>query len=116
MVNRIRLLCKERGTTFSALEKTLGFANGSIAKTDEKTQSGRLLAIANYFDVSMEYLLTGAESPNEPLSASERELLRLFRELSPEGRTEATERIKEMTEATRWKKKEPHKLSESGIA
>ena len=45
--------------SLKALEKELGFANGSIAKTDEKTQSGRIKAIADYFGVSMEYILTG---------------------------------------------------------
>jgi len=59
MVNRIRKLCKMHGLTLASLEKELGFANGSIVKTDEKTQSGRIKAIADYFGVSMEYILTG---------------------------------------------------------
>lgn len=59
MVDRIRKLCKMHGMTLASLEKELGFANGSIVKTDEKTQSGRIKAIADYFGVSMEYILTG---------------------------------------------------------
>lgn len=59
MVNRIRLLCKEHGISLAALEKALGFANGSIAKSDEKIQSIRIKAIADFFNVSMEYILTG---------------------------------------------------------
>ena len=59
MVDRIRELCKRHNMSLKALEKELGFANGSIAKTDEKTQSGRIKAIADYFGVSMEYILTG---------------------------------------------------------
>lgn len=62
MVDRIKVLCKRHGITIAALEKQLGFANGSIAKTDEKTQSGRIKAIADYFGVSMEYLMTGKDS------------------------------------------------------
>ena len=61
MVERIKALCKKNGISIAALEKQLGFANGSIVKTDEKTQSGRIQAIANYFHVSMEYLMTGEE-------------------------------------------------------
>lgn len=59
MIERIRELCKKNGTSLAAVEKQLGFANGSLAKTDEKTQSVRIKALADYFGVSMEYLLTG---------------------------------------------------------
>lgn len=62
MLERIKALCAEHGTNLFQLEKALGFANGSIAKTDEKTQSGRLKAIADYFGVTVDYLLTG-ETP-----------------------------------------------------
>ena len=102
MVNRIKALCKERKTNFSAVEKALGLANASLAKTNEKTQSCRLKAIADYFDVSMEYLLTGKEMPREPLKKDERELLCLFRALSSEGRLEALGRIGEMASMDKW--------------
>lgn len=88
MIERIRKLCKENGTNFSALEKELGFANASLRKADGKIQAIRLKMIADYFGVSMEYLLTGAETPQNAVSADERELLRLFRSMSPESRTE----------------------------
>lgn len=57
MVERIRKLCEEKYTTFGALEKKLGFANGSLRKTDEKIQAVRLKTLADYFGVSMEYIL-----------------------------------------------------------
>lgn len=59
MVDRIRDLCRRHNMSLKALEKELGFANGSIAKSDEKIQSVRVKAIADYFGVSMEYILTG---------------------------------------------------------
>ncbi len=62
IVDRIRELCEKRGTNFSAVEKALGLANASLKKTNEKTQASRLKAIADYFGVSVEYLLTGEES------------------------------------------------------
>jgi len=55
MVDKIRYLCRLRGISFAALEKELGFANGSLAKSDNKIQSIRLKAIADYFGVSMDY-------------------------------------------------------------
>lgn len=58
--DRIKNLCKEKGITIARLEKELGFANGTIASTKSNNmRSDRLKAIADYFHVSMEYLLTG---------------------------------------------------------
>lgn len=62
MVDRIRALCAAHGTNLFQLEKTLGFANGSLAKSDEKIQSWRLKAIADYFHVTVDYLISG-ETP-----------------------------------------------------
>ena len=39
MVNRLRALCKERNTNFSAVEKKLGLGNASLKKTSEKKNS-----------------------------------------------------------------------------
>lgn len=68
MLERIADLCKEHGTTFAGLEKSLGFANGSIAKTNEKTQITRLKAIADFFGVTIDYLING--DSEEPTSTS----------------------------------------------
>lgn len=59
MLDRIRNLCLRKKISIAKLERDLGFANGSIAKSDEKIQANRLNAIAEYFGVSMEYLLYG---------------------------------------------------------
>lgn len=61
MVDRIKELCRQKGTNLATLERELGFANGSLAKSDEKIQSIRLKAIAKYFGVKMEYLLDGED-------------------------------------------------------
>ena len=59
MFERIRELCIREGISVARLERDLGFANGSIAKSNGKIESCRLKAIADYFDVDMEYILTG---------------------------------------------------------
>lgn len=87
MVDRIRRLCKTQKMTLASLEKELGFANGSLAKTDEKTQSGRILAIARFFGVSMEYIMTG--QIGDTLTAPEKELIDMFRKLNDDGRLRA---------------------------
>lgn len=59
MVERIRDLCNKEGISIARLERDLGFANGSIAKSNGRIESYRLKAIADYFGVDMEYILTG---------------------------------------------------------
>ena len=54
----IRRLCKENKISISKLETELGYGNGSIAKSSNMS-ADRLKQIADYFDVSMEYLITG---------------------------------------------------------
>ena len=62
----IRKLCKEKGISVTDLEKTLGFGNGSLTKSSAKAiRSDRLLLIAGYFNVSMEYLM--GEEPKIPV-------------------------------------------------
>ena len=98
MVERLRSLCKSEKTSFSALEKELGFANGSLAKSDERIQAARLHALATRFGVSMEYILTGDDTkPHETRDAKEQELLRVFRSLNAQGRSEAIRRMTEMS-------------------
>ena len=59
----IKSLCKNRGISVAALEKDLGYGNGSLAKA-KVIPSDRIYEIAKYFNVSMEYLM-GEESNNE---------------------------------------------------
>lgn len=105
MVERIRELCKQKGTSFAALEKRLGMGNATLKKANNKMQAVRLKALADYFGVSMEYLLTGAETPQDALTAQERELLHLFRYLNSTGQIEALKRITELTELDRYVQK-----------
>ena len=59
MFERIKELCKRDGISIARLERDLGFANGSLSKSSGKIESCRLKAIADYFGVNMEYILTG---------------------------------------------------------
>lgn len=54
----IRELCKQNGISITVLEQKLGYSNGSISKSSTQyMRSDRLKAIADYFHVSMEYLM-----------------------------------------------------------
>ena len=63
---RFEELRKEKGISQGKLEKELGFSNGSVSKWKNSTPTHeRLQTVANYFNVSVEYLLTGKEEEKE---------------------------------------------------
>jgi len=87
MVERIEALCKKKEMSFRKVEQSLGFSNGILRSWEKKTPSAdKLAAVAEYFGVSMEYLLTGKEKAparEEPeLSEAETMLLSAFRSLT----------------------------------
>lgn len=59
----IKELCMTKGISVSALEQELGFSNSSLKGTGA-IKSDRLLEVAKYFDVTMEYLM-GETEPEE---------------------------------------------------
>lgn len=62
LVQRIKLLSDEKKMSFAELERKLGFANSSIRKWDERTPGiDKIQKVANYFDVSTDYLLGRTE-------------------------------------------------------
>ena len=57
-IDIIKKLCADKGISIAQLESDLGYGNGSIAKS--KTMlADRMYQISQYFNVSMEYLITG---------------------------------------------------------
>ena len=59
-VERVKMILKGRGIAVSKLEKDLGFSNGYIAQLKRGSfPADRLEKIANYLNVSTEYLLHG---------------------------------------------------------
>lgn len=58
LVEKLRALAKAQNTSFSALEKELGFGNGTIQKWDNSSPScDKLLKLANFLNVSIDSLL-----------------------------------------------------------
>lgn len=61
----IKMLCEKRGTNITSLEQALGFGRGSIGKlrtAHKAMNTDRAKKIADYFGVSVEYILTGEMS------------------------------------------------------
>lgn len=62
LYERIESLRKSKGISQGDLEKELKFSNGSISKWKNGTpKPERLQKIAEYFGVTMDYLMTGEE-------------------------------------------------------
>lgn len=62
-VERVKAICKERKIPISKLESACGFANGYIGQLRKGTfPDDRLRKIAEYLDLSVEYLMTGTDN------------------------------------------------------
>lgn len=64
LFNRVISLCDKKGINQSDLEKELGFGKGTISKwkSNPNPSAEKLLLVANYFDVSTDYLLKGIDA------------------------------------------------------
>ena len=82
---RIKDLCRSRGVSINALEKACGFAPGSIAHWDSKIPSvERVETVANYFHVSVDFLL-GRTIPASEVSGVSGAYLSLARSAEESG-------------------------------
>ncbi len=85
---RIKTLCKENGITVNKLEKTLGFGTGYVAKLENSVpNTAKIQLIADFFNVSLDYLMTG-EKPEIPGFEPEHlELIELYSLLKKEQKS-----------------------------
>ena len=62
LLDRIRILCAQKGISIAKLERTLGFGNGSIGRWDKSSPSiDKLQTVADYFGLPMDLLLARDE-------------------------------------------------------
>ena len=98
MYERIKELCKLKGTNINALEKELGFSKGSLCKIDKNKPSGeKLQKIADYFETTINYLTTGEEiSPDYilKLGESDANFLIEYHKLSESNRKQVERMVK----------------------
>jgi transcriptional regulator with XRE-family HTH domain len=60
---RIKELCKKNKISVNKLETDLGFGTGYVSKLDKSTPNAKKIKlIADYFNVSVDYLMTGKTS------------------------------------------------------
>ena len=62
-VDRVKKICKDRKIPISKLERELGFSNGYISQLRKGVfPNDRLVLIADYLQVSADFLMTGVDS------------------------------------------------------
>lgn len=89
--DRIKELANKRGMSLPVLESELGFGNGTIVKWDKASpNTEKLTKVADYFHVSVDYLLGREEFSNESVNDDPDEnftiISRNAKKLSPEKR------------------------------
>ena len=77
--DRLRDICKERGTTLSAVLKDLGLSTGSTGswKKGQFPKGDVLKKISEYLDVSIDYIIFGEYKSD--LNNDEKHLVELYR-------------------------------------
>ncbi|WP_342515448.1 helix-turn-helix transcriptional regulator [Sutcliffiella sp. FSL R7-0096] len=94
MLDRIKLLCKNRNISVTILEEDLGFPNNTIYQWKKRTPSlEKLQKVADYFGVSTDYLL-GRKT--EEIDPEVRSLAREIQNFGPENRALLDDIIKSM--------------------
>lgn len=74
LYERIENLRKSRGISQGKLEKELGFSNGSISKWKNSSPTPeRLQKIADYFNVTVDFLLSGNKSSESNTALTEKD-------------------------------------------
>lgn len=92
MVDHIMTLIKQNNTTVSAVEKKLGWGNGSISKFDKSSPSiKKVKELANELGVSVSELIK-EDDDQIYLSDDEKELLYTYRQLDSESKQMIQER------------------------
>lgn len=85
MYDTIKDLCKEKKLSIKDLEAAIGVGQHTIYRWDDKTPAfDKVVAVADYFKVSLD-LIAGRPSPSMELTAAERKILNLFRDLNEDG-------------------------------
>lgn len=73
LLDRIKILCKEKGVSQSKMEKDINISNGASSKWKNSSPSMEILQkLSIYFEVSIEYLMTGQEKPDKILNTKDK--------------------------------------------
>lgn len=87
-------LCAEKGVAPSVVCQQIGLSNAAFSAWDEKSipRKTTLIKIADYFEVTVDYLLTGEQkekAPQETPEGLDAEIIKVFSSLSAEKKQQA---------------------------
>lgn len=95
LYERLEELRKNKEISQGKLEKELGFSNGSYSKIKNSMPNNeRLTKLANYFNVSVEYLTTGKEPEIPTFDVAHLELIEGYSKLNQEQKDFVIQLIK----------------------
>ena len=101
-VEKVKALCKKRKIAISRLEKDLGYSNGYIGQLRKGVfPSDRLVQIADYLNVPIDYLMNAEPQKKNELTAkddAEKQLLSSFRKLNGTGKGKVVDYAADMTQ------------------
>ena len=109
--NKVKLLRKSKGLTQLEFAKQVGISRSIIGMLETNKQGTSQIntkKIADFFNVSIDYLLSNIEN-NLEISTLEKQidlhqikLLKEFKKLNLKGKEEAVKRIKELSELNKY--------------
>lgn len=84
LLEKLKLIANERGTTLTAFERELGFGNNSIKRWNKSSPSiDKVIKLANYLSISLDWLLLDTPTSSSVLSASDEQILSLYKAANP---------------------------------
>lgn len=79
ILDRIKKLCKLKGITLSRMEKEIGLSQGAAYKWKTSSPSLEVLEkLSNFFNVSVDYIMSGNEKEKPEIPGFEPEHLELI--------------------------------------
>ena len=99
IVENIKLLATKSNITIAEVERNCGLGQGTIGKWSKSSPViDKLLAVATYFKVSVDSLVSDESFPSSILREDEQQLLVLYGKLSSDGKVVARHEIKKLLE------------------
>lgn len=111
---KIKNLRKEKGLTQLELSKQLNMSRSVLSMLEankQGTSQSNLKKIADFFDVTIDYLLSDSDDkiinkPEKTIDLQEVNLVKEFKKLNSKGKLEAVKRIKELGELSKYQDNE----------
>ncbi|WP_374788060.1 helix-turn-helix domain-containing protein [Lactococcus lactis] len=98
---RIKQLVEDSKKSMNEIDRELGYPRNTLSGLQNRKPSiGRLNEIAEYFDVSTDYLLGRTDKPKDDLTQEENELIGAFRmereDMTPDEQVKFNEAVKDL--------------------